>query len=114
MTTIHYGNLRFCVEDTDVLLRLREPDLNMLVTYLKADEKTTGEDVLYKFDYLDNQWFVIVNYPLLQEQIENAVEIYADELGFEEARYIPMENLVYCTLRDLCEAIDPHECEESA
>jgi len=25
-----------------------------------------------------------------------------------------MENLVYCTLRDLCEAIDPHECEESA
>lgn len=114
MTTIHYGNFRFCVEDTDVLLRLREPDLNMLVTYLKADEKTTGEDVLYKFEYLDNQWFVIVNYPLLQEQIENAVEIYAEERGFDEARYIPMENLVYCTLRDLCEAIDPHECEEPA
>lgn len=50
MTTIHYGNLRFCVEDTDVLLRLREPDLNMLVTYLKADERTTDTDVLYKFD----------------------------------------------------------------
>ena len=63
--------------------------------------------MLYKFDYLDNQWFVIVNYPLLQEQIGNAVEIYAEERGFEEARYIPMENLVYCTLRDLCEAIEP-------
>ncbi|MFM7083374.1 MAG: hypothetical protein ACKOYI_15730 [Actinomycetota bacterium] len=114
MTTIHYGNFRFNVEDTDVLLRLQEPDLDMRVTYLKSDAKTTGEDVLYKFEYLDNQWFVIVNYPLLQEQIANAVEIYAEEHGFEAARYIPMENLVYCTLRDLCEAIESHKCEESA
>lgn len=114
MTTIHYGNFRFNVEDTDVLLRLKEPDLDMRVTYLRADAKTTGEDVLNKFEYLDNQWFVIVNHPLLREQIANAVGLYAEEHGFEAARYIPMENLVYCTLRDLCEVIESHECDESA
>ena len=47
-------NFRFNIVYPDVLLRLKEPDLDMLVTYLKADAKTTGEDVLYKFEYLDN------------------------------------------------------------
>ena len=119
MVIIDYGNLRFKSEDTDEFFRLREPDLNFLITYVAADERMTGKDVLYTIEELDDQWYVIVNLPSLLEQVENAVEIYAEERGEAAARYIPVENLLHCTLRDLFEDIamhgcEGHACEESA
>jgi len=112
MVIIDYGNLRFKSEDTDEFFRLREPDLNFLITYIAADEQATGKDVLYTIDGYDDQWYVIVNFPLLLEQVENAVEIYAEERGEAAARYIPVENLLHCTLRDLFEDIATHSCGE--
>lgn len=56
---------------------------------------------------------MIVNHPLLQEQIANTVELSGEKRGFGAVRYIPMENLVYCTLRDLCESFERKKCEES-
>ena len=114
MVTILYGNLRFESEDTDEFFRLRESDLCFVITYLAADERTTGKDVLYTINGYDDQWYVIVNFPVLLEQVKNAVEIYAEEHGEEAARYIPVENLLYCTLRDLFEDIAMHSCEEHA
>ena len=112
MVIIDYGNLRFESEDSDEFFRLRETDLNFLITYIAADEQATGKDVLYTIDGYDDQWYVIVNFPFLLEQVENAVEIYAEERGEAAARYVPVENLLHCTLRDLFEDIAMHVCEE--
>lgn len=84
-----------------------------MVVYVSA-----GGDV-YHFD--PNCYALAYGQELVRERggtpapiVSTYEHIAKEERGFDEARYIPMENLVHCTLRDLCEAIDPHECEESA
>jgi hypothetical protein len=114
MTTIHHNGFEIIVEEGDILLRLQEPNSGITVNYLRDDGTVMDENVLYQFAWSDNQWFVIVNYPLLMDQINNAVELYAEEHGVEAAVGIPIDNLVHCTLRDLCEAMELIHCEDCA
>ena len=114
MTTIHYENFQFVVEDENLMFRLREPNLNLVVSYLRTDGSTMDEYSLYRFEWKDDQWLVHVNIPLLEKQIEDAIELYTENLGLEEAEGVPMDDLVYRTIRDLCEAHEmpeTHQCE---
>ena len=114
MTTIHYENFQFVVEDENLMFRLREPNLNLVVSYLRTDGATMDEYSLYRFEWKDDQWLVHVNIPLLEKQIEDAIELYTENLGLEEAEGVPMDDLVYRTIRDLCEAhaaLETHQCE---
>ncbi len=114
MTTIHYENFQFVVEDENLMFRLREPNLNLVVSYLRTDGSTMDEYSLYQFEWKDDQWLVHVNIPLLEKQIEHAIELYTENLGLEEAKSVPMDDLVYRTIRDLCEAheaLETHQCE---
>jgi hypothetical protein len=116
MTTIHYENLQFVVENENLMFRLREPNLNLVVSYLRTDGSTMDEYSLYRFEWKDDQWLVHVNIPLLEKQIEYAIELYTENLGSKEAEGVPMDDLVYRTIRDLCEAheaLETHQCEET-
>ena len=116
MTTIHYENFQFVVEEENLMFRLREPNLNLVVSYLRTDGSTMDEYSLYRFEWKDDQWLVHVNIPLLDKQIEYAIELYTENLGLEEAKGVPMDDLVYRTIRDLCDAhemLKTHQCEET-
>ena len=115
MTTIHYENFQFVVEDENLMFRLREPNLNLVVSYLRTDGSTMDEYSLYRFEWKDDQWLVHVNIPLLEKQIEYAIELYTENLGLEEAKQVPLDDLLYCTVSDICEileALEAHQCEE--
>ena len=114
MTTIHYENFQFVVEDENLMFRLREPNLNLVVSYLRTDCSTMDEYSLYRLDWKDDQWLVHVNIPLLNKKIETAIELYSENLGVEEAKGVPLEDLLFCTLSDiteLLEALETHPCE---
>ena len=115
MTTIHYENFQFVVEEENLMFRLREPNLNLVVSYLRTDGSTMDEYRLYWLDWKDDQWLVHVNTPLLNKKIETAIELYSENLGVEKAKQVPLDDLLYCTVSDICElleALDAHQCEE--
>jgi len=112
MTIIRHNNVDIVVDDSDILLRLQEPNSGVTVNYLNTDGSTMNADTLYEFEWSDNQWFVIVNYPLLHEQIKIAVELYAEEKGVQAAVGIPIENLVECTVSDISDAMELVHCED--
>ena len=96
------------------MFRLREPNLDVVVSYLRSDGSDMDEYALYRLDWEDDQWLVHVNIPLLEKQIEYAIELYTENLGLEEPKGVPMDDLVYRTIPDLCEAheaLETHQCE---
>lgn len=114
MTPIHFESFEFLVEDETLMFRLREPDLNVVVSYLRSDGSDMDEYALYRLDWKDDQWLVHVNIPLLNKKVETAIELYSENLGVEEASGVPLEDLLFCTLSDITEllgALDAHQCE---
>ena len=114
MSPIHFESFEFLVEDETLMFRLREPDLNIVVSYLRSDGSDMDEYALYRLDWKDDQWLVHVNIPLLNKKVETAIELYSENLGVEEARGVPLEDLLFCTLSDiteLLEALEAHQCE---
>ena len=115
MTTIHYENFQFVVEEENLMFRLREPNLNLVVSYLRTDGSTMDEYSLYRFEWKDDQGLLHVNIPLLNKKIETAIELYSENLGVEKAKQVPLDDLLYCTVSDICElleALEAHQCEE--
>jgi hypothetical protein len=115
MNPIHHENVEFHLEDDTLTIRLGDPNLNVVVRYLQSDGSDMDEYRLYWLDWKDDQWLVHVNTPLLNKKIETAIELYSENLGVEKAKQVPLDDLLYCTVSDICEileALEAHQCEE--
>lgn len=115
MNPVHHENVEFHLEDDTLTIRLGDPNLNVVVRYLQSDGSDMDEYRLYWLDCKDDQWLVHVNTPLLNKKIETAIELYSENLGVEKAKQVPLDDLLYCTVSDICElleAFEAHQCEE--
>jgi hypothetical protein len=107
---INFDSLQPDTKDPGVLFRVTEPDLNLVITYLVSDGRTFDEDVLYNIEQIDDQWFVIVNNPLLESQVESSINNHGDEYGIDMAKTLPSLNLVYFSMEEIVErCIGPHQ-----
>jgi len=115
MTPIHHENVEFDLEDDTLTIRLGDPNLNVVVRYLQSDGSDMDEYRLYRLDWKDDQWLVHVNTPLLNKKIETAIELYSEDLGADKAKQVSLEDLLFCTVSDICElleAVEAHQREE--
>jgi hypothetical protein len=63
-------------DDPDVLFRMIERNLDLVITYIATDGKTMDDDVLYeihKIAQMDDQLFVLVNRPLVEAELATAM-----------------------------------------
>ena len=66
----------FDTEDPNVLFRIIERSLDLIITYLATDGTTMGDDVLYEIyeiAQMENQLFVFVNRPLVEAELATAL-----------------------------------------
>lgn len=68
------NNYHFVTDEPDVLLRIKNPRFDTEITFITSDGATMEVDQLYRIDNMGDLWFVIINNPLLQENINRSIE----------------------------------------
>jgi hypothetical protein len=104
MDLFNINNFEFVNEDPDVLMRVKNPASDTEITFLTSDGKTMGEDELYRVDNMGDQWFVVINNPLLQDKINKSVEQNSEEYGTHLSRFLPLSFIFQSALTEIVEA----------
>lgn len=95
------NNFQFVNEDPDVLMRIKNPRYDTEITFLTSDGKTMNGDQLYRVDQMGDQWFVIINKPLLDEKINTSILNNAEEYGMELAQFLPLSFIMHGALEEI-------------
>lgn len=106
MNLFDSNNFQFVTDDPDVLMRVKNPRYDSEITFLTTDGKTMGDEELYRIDQMGDQWFVIINNPLLQDKINQSIRNNADEYGIELARFLPLSFILQSSLTEISERYD--------
>lgn len=96
----------FIQEDPDVLMRLQNPEGDEQITFLTTDGNAMAEDELYRVDNMGDQWFVIINTPLIEDKINSSIEKNSEEYGVTLARYLPLAFVIKSALNDISEKME--------
>jgi hypothetical protein len=96
-------NYEFVLIDTDVVAKVKEPNLDLVITVLRTDGTTLAADQRYELLQQDDQWFVLLNSPLIKEQTGRFVEENAAEVGEDLARALPVQMAICAALEEFCE-----------
>lgn len=95
------NNFQFVNEDPDVLMRIKNPRYDSEITFLTSDGKTMNSEQLYRVDQMGDQWFVVINSPLLEEKINTSILNNAEEYGMELARFLPLSFIMHGALEEI-------------
>jgi len=106
MFNFNDDKFEFIQDDPDVLMRLQNPESDEQITFLTTDGKTMAEDELYRVDNMGDQWFVVINNPLLQGKIDSSIERNSEEYGVALARYLPLSFVIQSALNDIAEKME--------
>lgn len=96
------NNYEFVLIDTDVVARVKEPNLDLVITVLRTDGTTLAADQRYELLQQDDQWFVLLNSPLIKEQTGRFVQENAAEVGENLARALPVQMAICAALEEFC------------
>jgi len=106
MDIFDINNYQFITDDPDVLLRVKNPRYDSEITFLTTDGTTIANEELYQIERMSDQWFVIINNPLLQDKINQSIRNNADEYGMELARFLPLSFILQSSLTEISERYD--------
>ena len=106
MDIFDINNYQFITDDPDVLLRVKNPRYDSEITFLTTDGTTIANEELYQIERMGDQWFVIINNPLLQERIKESIRHNADEYGIDLARFLPLSYVIHSSLESISEEHD--------
>jgi hypothetical protein len=107
-------NYEFVLIDTDVVARVKEPRLDLVITVLRTDGATLAANQRYELLQQDDQWFVLLNSPLIKAQTGRFVEENAAEVGEDLARALPVQMAICAALEEFCERYTAQHGEPSA
>ena len=103
MELFNTNNYHFVTDEPDVLLRIKNPRFDTEITFITSDGATMEVDQLYRIDNMGDLWFVIINNPLLQENINRSIENNAEEYGMQFAGQLPLSFLLQMALEEIVE-----------
>lgn len=96
-------NYEFVLIDTNVVARVKEPNLDLVITILRTDGATLAADQRYELVQQDDHWFVLLNSPLIEAQTGRFVEANYTEVGEDLARALPVQMAICAALEEFCE-----------
>ena len=97
---LNFEQLEYDTEDSNVLCRIIERNLDLVVTYLATDGRSMDENVLYEIELMDDQWFVIVNYPLLEAEVETIIINHPDRYS-DNSKLDPILHLLHSSVCEI-------------
>lgn len=106
MDLSNINNFEFVNEEPDVLMRLKNPESGEEITFITSDGKTMQEEELYRVDNMGDQWFVVINNPLLQDKINKSIEHNAEEYGMNLSRFLPLSFVIQSALNEIAEVLE--------
>ena len=76
---LNFERLECDTEDPNVLFRMIERNVDLVVTYVATDGKTMDDDVLYEIAQTLDHFLVFVNVPLVEADLATAMIDHSEQ-----------------------------------